>query len=265
MANFLTIKEKKISNDYEKYGFVIKKVKNISELEKMRRLLVGCIKKKLSINKSLKDDKLLNNIHKYLKPNKLNTVRKNLIEIINDNDEFRRLYYQISKEYLDVLLGNELAMQRRVNLSIQLPRDNSSLLPIHSDIWGGNSPFDLVVWVPLVDCYKTKSMYLLPPSKANKINKMFKKSKNNSGENLFKKIKKDLTWVDVKYGEVLIFNQALPHGNVKNLENETRWSLNCRFKSIFSPYNDKKLGEYFEAITLRKVSQIGMQYELPKI
>ena len=80
-------------------------------------------------------------------------------------------------------------MQRRVNLSIQLPRDNSSLLPIHSDIWGGNSPFDLVVWVPLVDCYKTKSMYLLPPSKANKINKMFKKSKNNSGENLFKKIK----------------------------------------------------------------------------
>ena len=38
MANFLTIKEKKISNDYEKYGFVIKKVKNISELEKMRRL-----------------------------------------------------------------------------------------------------------------------------------------------------------------------------------------------------------------------------------
>ena len=93
MANFLTIKEKKISNDYEKYGFVIKKVKNISELEKMRRLLVGCIKKKLSINKSLKDDKLLNNIHKYLKPNKLNTVRKNLIEIINDNDEFRRLYY----------------------------------------------------------------------------------------------------------------------------------------------------------------------------
>jgi len=69
----------------------------------------------------------------------------------------------------------------------------------------------------------------------------------------------------VKYGEILIFNQALPHGNVKNLENETRWSLNCRFKSIFSPYNDKKLGEYFEAITLRKVSQIAMQYELPKI
>ena len=49
------------------------------------------------------------------------------------------------------------------------------------------------------------------------------------------------------------------------MENETRWSINCRFKSIFSPYNDKKLGEYFEAITLRKVSELGMQYEFPKI
>lgn len=265
MANFLTVQEKKISKDYEKYGFVIKKVQNFSELEKMRKILVSYIKKKIPINKTLNDDELLNYIHKYLKPNKLNIVRKNLIEVINDNDEFRRSYYQISKDYLDVLLGNELAMQRRVNLSIQLPKDNSSLLPIHSDIWGGNSPFDLVVWVPMVNCYKTKSMYLLPPPKVNKINKLFKNSKNNSGDSLFKKIKKDLIWINVKYGEVLIFNQALPHGNVKNLEDETRWSFNCRFKSIFSPYNDKKLGEYFEAITLRKVSEIGMQYELPKI
>ena len=134
MANFLTVQEKKISKDYEKYGFVIKKVQNFSELEKMRKILVSYIKKKIPINKTLNDDELLNYIHKYLKPNKLNIVRKNLIEVINDNDEFRRSYYQISKDYLDVLLGNELAMQRRVNLSIQLPKDNSSLLPIHSDI-----------------------------------------------------------------------------------------------------------------------------------
>lgn len=46
MANFLTVQEKKISKDYEKYGFVIKKVQNFSELEKMRKILVSYIKKK---------------------------------------------------------------------------------------------------------------------------------------------------------------------------------------------------------------------------
>ena len=62
---------------------------------------------------------------------------------------------------------------------------------------------------------------------------------------------------------ILIFNQNLPHGNVVNLESETRWSLNCRFKSVFSPYGDKKIGEFFEPITLRAISKIGMNYKYP--
>ena len=44
-----------------------------------------------------------------------------------------------------MILGNELAMQIRINLSIQLPKDDSSLLPIHSDVWSGDSPFESVV------------------------------------------------------------------------------------------------------------------------
>ena len=55
-------------------------------------------------------------------------------------------------------------MQRRINLSIQMPADDSSLLATHSDVWSGDSPFEVVVWVPLVDVFRTKSMYLLPPS-----------------------------------------------------------------------------------------------------
>ena len=56
----------------------------------------------------------------------------------------------------------------------------------------------------------------------------------------------------------------LPHGNRVNFEKETRWSLNCRFKGVFTPYGDKKIGEFFEPITLRPVSKQGMNYKLPK-
>ena len=42
---------------------------------------------------------------------------------------------------LETIVGNELAMQLRVNLSIQLPGDDSSLLPLHSDVWSGDSQF----------------------------------------------------------------------------------------------------------------------------
>ena len=146
---------------------------------------------------------MLNNIHKKIKPNNLNNFRLKIIKDINNNREIRKLYYNISKSFLDILVGNELSMQLRINLSIQLPEDESSLLPVHSDVWSGDSPFETVVWLPLVNCYKTKSMFILPHSKYGKINKLFKEGKNNSTEKIFKKIKKHLSWINIKYGNVL--------------------------------------------------------------
>ena len=93
----------------------------------------------------------------------------------------------------------------------------------------------------------------------------FSKYIGKSSLDFYRSIKNDVKWIKINFGEVLIFNQALPHGNVINKENETRWSMNCRFKSLYSPYGDKKIGEFFEPITLRAASKIGMQYHLPKI
>ena len=83
--------------------------------------------------------------------------------------------------------------------------------------------------------------------------------------NLFNFVKKDLEWLEVKYGEVLIFNQTLPHGNRVNLEKESRWSMNCRFKGVFTPYGDKKIGEFFEPIVLKPASICGLNYNLPDL
>ena len=69
----------------------------------------------------------------------------------------------MGREYIDLFCGNELAVQKKINLSIQLPDDNSSLLPIHTDVWSGNSPFELVLWIPLVSVKNTKSMFILSP------------------------------------------------------------------------------------------------------
>tara|TARA_X000001036_G_scaffold439494_1_gene490836 strand:- start:1090 stop:1896 length:807 start_codon:yes stop_codon:yes gene_type:complete len=267
MTNFLSKEEKKISNEFKKKGYVIRKIRDLSSLNKIRNIFVKAIKQKIDSNykKKISPNRLFNYIHKKITMNKLNSFRLSIINEINESRNIRELYYKISKPLLDPIIGNELAMQLRINLSIQLPRDDSSLLPVHSDVWSGDSPFESVIWLPLVNCYKTKSMFILPPSKYNKIKKIFLEKKNQSSENLFKKIKKDLVWINIKYGEVMIFNQCLPHGNDVNKEKETRWSLNCRFKSVFSPYNDKKIGEFFEPITLRPVSELAIDYELPKI
>jgi sporadic carbohydrate cluster 2OG-Fe(II) oxygenase len=106
-------------------------------------------------------------------------------------------------------------------------------------------------------------MYLLPPLANQRLNEDFKSLAGNSSDSLFENIREEIQWMKVDYGKFLLFNQTLPHGNRINKEPETRWSLNCRFKSVFSPYGDKKLGEFFHPITLKAASKLGLDYDFP--
>ena len=252
--DFSSQEDKKIEKEFIEQGYIIRPVADKDALDKIKKFAL----RKLS-NKSL--DKT----HESVSINELNTFRLDVIRQINEQPWMREAYFQIVKPYLDVLVGNELAMQLRVNLSIQMPGDESSLLPVHADTWSGDSPYEVVVWLPLVDCYDTKSMYFLPPKAANNLSNNFKLHTQGDSEQLYGVIKNDVEWMKVDYGEVLVFNQIYPHGNRVNQENETRWSMNCRFKSLFSPYQDKKIGEFFEPITIRPVTKVAMHYKLPII
>jgi sporadic carbohydrate cluster 2OG-Fe(II) oxygenase len=164
---------------------------------------------------------------------------------------------------LENIIGNELAMQNKINISIQLPNNEDSLLPIHSDTWSGDSPFESVLWLPLVNCYKTKSMFILNAQKIKKFNDAFSSKKINSISDIYKKFKKDLKFIKINYGHYLLFNQNLPHGNLINKTKETRVSLNCRFKGLFSPYHQKELGSFFSPLKLRAATKLGLDYKMP--
>ncbi len=262
---FLTELEQKISAEYQQQGYIIRPVADLEVLGWIREQFVNLIQNTLGFTNQENPEVLLNQIHERVEITDLNNFRLKIIRGINAIENFRAMYFRLARPYLEMLVGNELAMQLRVNLSIQFPGDDSSLLPVHADTWSGDSPFEVVVWLPLVDCYGTKTMYLLPPEATEKLNQEFKQKAGSSSEDLYQAIAHQVQWLQVNYGEVLIFNQGLPHGNRVNTETETRWSMNCRFKGVFTPYGDKKIGEFFEPITLRAASQLGMTYNLPKI
>jgi sporadic carbohydrate cluster 2OG-Fe(II) oxygenase len=257
--NFLNKEEKKKTKIFLETGYIISKVENISSLKYISSLISKSInqqlKKKISLN--------LNKTHQKISIEELNNFRLGIIHKINKDKLLRYHYFNIAREALYVLAGNELMMQKNINLSIQFPNDNSSLLPIHSDVWSGDSAYEINLWVPLVNCYKTKSMYILEQNDYANFKKKMQKNKYSSSKDIFKLVKNKVRWLNVDYGQFLIFNQALPHGNVVNIEKETRWSMNCRFKSFFSPYGDKKVGEFFLPITTRAISEIGMNFEYP--
>ena len=183
---------------------------------------------------------------------------------ISQGTSFHRNYYNSARQIIHSLCGNELAMQKRPGLSVNLPNNHNDVLPIHADTWNGVSPFELNIWIPFVDCYNSMCLYILKRDKYKKRVKECSGLLKLSSDELFNELHDDLTWIPIEYGKILAFDQSLPHGYSLNEENISHWSMNCRFKGLHTPYWDKKLGEYFMPITVKNCTRLGMSYEHPK-
>ncbi|MDC0655228.1 hypothetical protein OAP48_00825 [bacterium] len=260
---FLTAEDTALGQEFLRDGYIVQQVSDAGALHKIRAFVVTLAAEHLGIAYPGDEGAFLNYIHERVTVADLNAMRLAVYNGINAEPWLREAYFDLARWSIEALVGNELAMQRRVNLSIQLPNDDSSLLPVHADVWSGDSPFEIVAWLPLVNCRQTKSMYLLPPVPNRKVSDRLHEFASQSAEDLFHAIEPDVEWIDIQYGQVLLFAQSLMHGNRINMETDTRWSMNCRFKSLFSPYADKRLGEFFEPITVRPATRLGMDYKLP--
>lgn len=264
-TSFFAQDEQDIATEFLEQGYVIRPVDDKEGLDALRLGIVEIACEHLGIDVPNDIDHFLNNFQDHVSIENLNDLRLNTYRKMNAKEWFRPTYYAAGKSKLAALVGNELAMQNRVNLSIQLPDDDSSLLPIHADSFGGETPYQVVQWLPLVDCYKTKTMFILPRPVTERVYADFKKYEGKGLDALFEDVKDELVWLDVPYGSVLIFSPNNLHGGVINVERETRWSMNCRFTGLFTPYRgaEKKLGSYYLPITTRAVTKTGMQYREP--
>jgi sporadic carbohydrate cluster 2OG-Fe(II) oxygenase len=262
-VTFQTAAELAVCDAFMRDGYVIAPARDRVALDRIRDFVVARTAAYLGVEVPADGGHFLDAIAARVGAADLNGLRLELIDDLLRQVWFRSAYFACGRELLEALVGNELAMQRGVGLSIQLPQDDGSVLPLHSDAWSEDSPFEAVLWIPLVDCFGTKSMFLLPPQADTAWRTRMHEFQRSGVEALFAAVEPELRWLNVPYGNVLVFTHTLMHGNRVNRESGTRWSINVRFKALFTPYSDKQLGDFFEPILVRPVSRFGMSYELP--
>lgn len=264
--NFFEDNETILADKFLTNGYVICDVSDHLALDEMRKKIVETLTG--LTKKAMPEDigAFLNNIHQIVPVDQLNDLRLSVYRAVNDQTWFRPTYFQLGRRIIEALVGNELAMQNRINFSIQMPNDKTSLLDIHADVFGGETPYQVVQWLPLVDVYKTKSMFILPRQKSDEVVANISEFKEGGMRELFEAVRNDLIWLDIPYGKILVFTPNVLHGNLLNEENTTRWSLNTRFTGLLTPYGsaEKSLGSYYLPITQRPVTKVGMQYRQPE-
>jgi sporadic carbohydrate cluster 2OG-Fe(II) oxygenase len=262
---FFSKEESHLAGEFLSSGYVIRDVEDRAALDEMRREIVRLAASSIGKPLAKSDEDFLNETHDFVPLDKLNEFRLGLYRELNAKQWFRPTYYRLARGMVHGLVGNELAMQNRINLSIQMPLDRTSLLDIHADVFGGDSPYQVVQWLPLVDVRATKSMFILPRPRSDKVIADMKSFAKGGMSALYAAVKEELVWLEIPYGKVLIFTPNVLHGNVVNEEPTTRWSLNTRFTGLFTPYGtaERTLGSYYVPITPRPVTRVGMEYREP--
>lgn len=248
-------------SDFEKNGFAIAEVEDESAYLFLKDLV------KVNLVQGSGED--LSKIHltdpSLYESSTLNKRRISCINTLNSNPLSRDKYYSLCKGSLKDLLGPDLCMQKKLNMSMQLPKDVSSLLAIHADTWSGDSPFEVVVWLPFSSVFASASMYIIPAYNYDEFLRRLFNREGLSSSDIFILVEDLVEFIKCPEGSYLLFNQCLPHGNIENSESITRVSLNCRFKSLFSPFGTKSLGEFFTVINKSPLTQFALDYTLPVI
>ena len=72
------------------------------------------------------------------------------------------------------------------------------------------------------------------------------------------------TKIKKKFGEILLFNPGIMHGNVENKTKDTRVSLNVRIKSLFAPEPDernpdRKVGTYYDIFKMSENTKFAIK------
>jgi len=263
-VSFFRDDEECLSAAFLEHGYVIAPVQDRAALDRIRSFVVECAAGFLGLPVPADPAAFLERIGDQVNDaERLNDLRLAVIDALTSAPWFREAYFACGRAVLETLVGNELAMQRGIGFSIQLPEDTSSVLPLHSDAWSEDSPFEVVLWIALVDVAATQSMFILRRVQDLAWRARMHEFADRSVDELFTTLERDVEYLTIPYGNVLCFTHTLMHGNRVNRESTARWSLNVRFKGLFTPYSDKKLGDFFAPVTLRAASRIGIDYRLP--
>jgi sporadic carbohydrate cluster 2OG-Fe(II) oxygenase len=184
----------------------------------------------------------------------LNELRVELIRRITAQCNARELIFRAFEHRIVAMLGPDILAQKNCNLVLQPPGDpNPSEL--HRDA-PANSPYEIVVWVPMVDCFGSKSMYILDvPATRRAFDHLDANPADWTGfENYAKSM---AVRPAVAFGQALIFHTGCLHGSDVNAELETRVSLNIRYKNLFSPSGLKNQLQFFDPLRISEVARLG--------
>jgi sporadic carbohydrate cluster 2OG-Fe(II) oxygenase len=207
-------------------GYVVTPIENMSVFNILRESLL----KKLGNDVNFKDITSLRKSMLNMTNSQINHLMLKLLSF----SEASELMVQSCRGLVEALCGKEIFLQRRANTIFNIPGKDQRRQWPHYEMMSGISPFTYVFWAPFHDLDDDGGVFYINQKKSLEIIKKEHSLGLVNGPTIFE-MKYDERPKKLKYGEVLVFNPFILHGNVNFESKLSRIACSIRLQSTKKP------------------------------
>ena len=224
-------------------GYTVYPIENMQLFKKLRDSFIN------KINIPTESKKNINTVRRALVKMSYAEINRSRINLLTFSDLSDMMINSCSS-LVETLCGKELFIQRRAHIIFNVPGKERLRIWNHYEMISGISPFTYVLWAPLHDLEDDGGAYLVDQKESIEVMKKEQADGLINGPTVLNMMGNQKP-ARLKFGQVVVFNPFVLHGNVPFNSEFARIGCNVRFQSYNMPL-------------LQKNSDYLKYYRLPK-
>ena len=220
-----------LSNEIiNKKGYAILPINNMAKFNKLRNQFI----KRMNISDSKKNINILRRNLAKMNKSEINKCMVNLLTFT----EASNLMIESCSDIVSELSGNKIFVQRRAATIFNLPGKDQRRQWPHYELMSGISPFTFVLWAPFHDLDDDGGVFYLNQDQSNEYIKREQEQGLVNSPLILNELFNHQP-PKLKFGEVIVFNPFILHGNISFNSNLARVACSVRFQSAKQPLMQK--------------------------
>jgi len=224
-------------------GYAVISIENMKTFIKLRDSFIE------RINISNGSEKNIDFVRKAMAKMSKAEINRSMIDLLKFTNLSEMIINSCPK-LVESLCGKELFIQRRATIIMNVPGEGQAKQWPHYELMSGISPFTYVIWAPLHDLEDQSGAYYINQKESLEVMKKEQAAGLVNGPTVLNMMQNQKP-TPLKFGQAIIFNPFVLHGNVTFNSKFARIAYSVRFQS-----NNKPL--------LQKNSDYLKYYRLPK-
>jgi len=212
-------------------GYAVVAIDDMQIFTKLRDSFI----EKISISNNSKNN--INSVREEIAKMSKAEVNKSMIDLLKFNNLSEMIINSCPK-LVESLCGKELFIQRRATVIMNVPGERQAKQWPHYELMSGISPFTYVIWAPLHDLEENSGVYYFNQKESLEIMKKEQDMGIVNGPTVLNMMS-DQKPEPLNFGQAIIFNPFVLHGNIAFNSKFARVAYNVRFQSSNKPLLQK--------------------------